>query len=228
MRSVKYAVLIDLDGTLADTAPDLAASVDIMLRRLGRNTVGEAQVRDWVGNGIEVLVRRALGEDVTTELHRRALELFTPAYRANNGRHAGLYPGARRGLKRLSELGVPLACVTNKPRAFTLPLLCALGIRNRFAAIVCGDDTPAKKPDPAPLHRALELLGAPANRALFVGDSVHDVEAARRAGLKVVCVPYGYNHGEDVALSRPDRIIESLVEVESHLATLLDATRGSP
>jgi len=227
---VQFAVLIDLDGTLADTAPDLAASVDIMLRRLGRPKAGEDQVRNWVGNGIEVLVGRALGPTVSEDeaLRRRALELFLPAYRANNGRHARLYPGVEAGLQRLTARGVKLACVTNKPRAFTLPLLVALGIRSRFSAVVSGDDTAAKKPDPAPVHRALELLDASPARALFVGDSVHDVEAGRRAGLPVACVPYGYNHGEHISRAKPDHIVDSLLEIETVLISLLDGTEGTP
>ena len=216
---VVEAVLFDLDGTLADTVPDLAVSVDAMLEVLGRARCGEDAVRNWVGNGVEVLVSRALGNGeprvVDQALHKCAMAVFLPIYEANNGRHSRLYPGVVEGLEALSRAGHSLGCVTNKPRAFTLPLLEMLGLGPRFMAVVSGDDTAAKKPDPTPLRAAAEQLGCSIVDTLLVGDSVHDVQAARNAGIKVIGVPYGYNHGKDIREAKPDRVIASLAELPS-------------
>ena len=210
------AVLIDLDGTLVDTVPDLTASVDAMLRRLGRSPAGDTKVRHWVGNGVEPLVSRAIGERAHTDsfISRQAIEIFYPIYRANNGRHSRLYPGVMEALDCLRTRGIKIGCVTNKPRAFTLPLLATLGILEHFAAVVSGDDTSAKKPDPRSLIFALDLLGTKPEEALFVGDSIHDVEASRRASVPIACVTYGYNHGNDISASSPDFLIENLSDVE--------------
>lgn len=208
------AVLFDLDGTLADTAPDLAASIDAMLRGMGRPTRGEDAVRAWIGNGVTALVARALtGADdapVDPVLHARALERFWPLYRQHNGRRSRLYPGVREGLEHLGQQGMRLGCVTNKPRAFTLPLLAHLGLGERFSSIVCGDDPTGRKPDPAPLLAAAERLECAVEETLLVGDSSNDVHAARAAGMAVWCVPYGYNHGRDIRDARPDRVIDDL------------------
>ena len=120
-------------------------------------------------------------------------------------------------LDRLADAGYALGCVTNKPRAFTLPLLEMFALSRRFRVVVSGDDTAAKKPDPAPLRAATEQLGCLIDDTLFVGDSVHDVQAARHAGMRVIGVPYGYNHGKDIREAEPDCVIESLVELPSLL-----------
>jgi len=211
------AVIFDLDGTLVDSAPDLAASVDHMQRRLGLPERGEAAVRQWVGNGVEKLVKRALCDDLHGEpdaaLFERALPLFWAHYAEHPCVHSRLYPGVVEALDWLAARGVPRGVVTNKAMAFTTQVLAALGVAERFDAVVGGDTLAQKKPDPAPLLHALAQLGASADeaaQALMVGDSAHDVLAARRAGLPVVCVPYGYNHGEDIRLSRPDAVVEGL------------------
>ncbi len=214
-------ILIDVDGTLVDSVPDLAYCVDAMMERLGRPAHGEASVRNWVGNGVERLVRRALigqldGEPDETEfLH--ALPIFLDLYRENTSGRSHLYPGIREGLDYLKAKGYPLGCVTNKAAQFTEPLLRDLGVRDDFEIVVSGDTLPRKKPDPLPLLHAAEHFGVAPSDALMVGDSVSDVKAARAAGFGIVCMSYGYNHGVDIRTADPDAVIDSLTEIKGLL-----------
>jgi phosphoglycolate phosphatase len=214
-------VLIDLDGTLVDSVPDLAFSVDLMMAELGRPTRGEAEVRNWVGNGVERLVKRALtgtldGEPDADEFER-AFPIFSETYAAHNGERSRLYPGVREGVEMLSQRGLRLGCVTNKAARFTEPLLDALGIADRFGIVVCGDQLPEKKPHPMPLLHAAKHLGAEPAESLMLGDSISDVKAARAAGFSVVCVSYGYNHGLDIRDAEPDAVIDSFIELDGLL-----------
>jgi phosphoglycolate phosphatase len=210
-------VLIDLDGTLVDSVPDLAFCVDELMRRLGRPPHGEATVRDWVGNGVERLTKRALlgqlNGEPDAEEYARAYPIFLELYAARNAQQSRLYPGILEGLGWLREQGFKLGCVTNKAEQFTLPLLETLGIRDYFGIVVSGDTLPVKKPDPRPLLYAAEFFSVKPAQSLLVGDSVSDVKAARAAGFQVACVSYGYNHGEDIRLSHPDAVIDSLAEL---------------
>jgi phosphoglycolate phosphatase len=178
---------------------------------------GEAAVRSWVGNGLENLVKRSLTNQMhaepDAELLARAMPLMLDHYREHVCVHSQLYPGVRAGLDWLRGQGVQLAVVTNKGLAHTERLLDGLSIHAYFGAVIGGDSAPQKKPDPAPLLMALGQLGVSVEDALMVGDSKHDVLAARRAGLPVICVPYGYNHGEDIRDSQPDALIERIDEL---------------
>lgn len=214
-------ILIDLDGTLVDSVPDLALCVDEMMAGIGRPPHGEAKVRDWVGNGVERLVKRALvgqleGEPDPKEFER-AYPLFLQLYTSHNGERSRLYPGVREGLDMLAAGNSRLGCVTNKAAQFTEPLLEALGIRDYFGLVISGDTLPRKKPDPLPLLHAAEHFGIDPQDALMLGDSVSDVRAARAAGFGVVCVSYGYNHGEDIGKADPDAVIDSFTELENLL-----------
>ncbi|ROR29536.1 phosphoglycolate phosphatase [Inmirania thermothiophila] len=217
MSGACEAVLLDLDGTLVDSAPDLAAAVDEMLAALGRTPAGEAAVRRWIGNGAPRLVKRALTGEMEAEpdpaLFERAYALFLDAYQRHLSEGTRLYPGVAQGLEGLAAMGLRLGCITNKPARFTEPLLARLGIRRYFGVVVSGDTLPRGKPDPAPLLHAAACLKIEPGRTLMVGDSVNDVQAARAAGMRVVCVPYGYNHGEDIAAAQPDAVIASLAEL---------------
>lgn len=208
------ALLFDLDGTLVDSVPDLSAAVDAMLLELGRAPVGEDAVRDWVGNGAQRLVKRALTGTMEGEpepaLFERAMPSFLAHYEAHLSVTSRLYPGVREGLAWMRSAGYRLAVVTNKPERFIAPLLGALGIADGFAALVGGDSLPQKKPAPEPLLHAARLLGSAPAQTLMVGDSRNDVLAARRAGMAVICLPYGYNHGEDIRLAAPDAVVEDL------------------
>ncbi len=214
-------ILIDVDGTLVDSVPDLAYCVDEMMARLGREPHGETRVRNWVGNGVERLVRRALigqldGEPTEAEFER-AYPIFLELYAENTSKRSLLYPGVREGLDYLRGAGYDLGCVTNKAAQFTLPLLKDLGIYADFAIVVSGDTLAHKKPHPEPLLHAAEFFKVEPSRALMVGDSISDVKAARAAGFSIACVPYGYNHGEDIRDAGPDLVIENLAALRTEL-----------
>lgn len=212
-------VLFDLDGTLVDSAPDLAFSINAMLRHLALPECSESQIRAWIGNGAERLVKRALignlEEEPEPSLLHSAFELFSDIYAQNTSRESRLYPGVREGLDYLRASGRPLGCVTNKRARFTEPLLSAMGIQDDFAIVLSGDTLPRKKPDPLPLLHAAQQLGVSPCQVLMVGDSVNDVLAARAAGAAVVCVSYGYNNGDDITAAGPDRVLRSLAELAS-------------
>lgn len=220
MRNPKM-VLIDVDGTLVDSVPDLAFCVDEMMARLGRPGHGEAKVRDWVGNGVERLVRRALvgqleGEPADADFER-AYPMFLALYADNTSQRSRLYPGVRDGLDYLKQAGYRLGCVTNKAGRFTLPLLQDLGVFNYFEIVVSGDTLPVKKPHPQPLLHAANYFGVSAAESLMLGDSKSDVTAARAAGFQIVCMSYGYNHGEDIRQYAPDAVIDSMAELKGLL-----------
>ncbi|WP_018948119.1 phosphoglycolate phosphatase [Thioalkalivibrio sp. ALMg11] len=210
-------ILIDLDGTLIDSVPDLAYSVDAMMRELGLPERGEPAVRNWVGNGVERLVKRALVNDLDgepdTEQFERALPVFMRIYQENTAGRSPLYPGVREGLDQLKAAGYRLGCVTNKAERFTVPLLREKGLLDDFEIVVAGDALPQKKPDPAPLLHAAEKLGVDPSEALMVGDSKSDVKAARAAGFQIVCMTYGYNHGNDIRDENPDAVLDRLDEL---------------
>jgi phosphoglycolate phosphatase len=210
-------ILIDVDGTLVDSVPDLAYCVDAMMEHLGRPPCGEARVRNWVGNGVERLVRRALSGSLDGEPPEAdfacAYPVFLDLYSRYTSERSRLYPGVREGLDMLKAAGYPLGCVTNKAARFTEPLLRDLGVRDDFTIVISGDTLPRKKPDPEPLLHAAGYFGVAPQSSLMIGDSVSDVRAARAAGFQIVCVSYGYNHGVDIHESRPDAVIDSLTEI---------------
>ncbi len=214
-------ILIDVDGTLVDSVPDLAYCVDEMMQALGRPAHGESRVRDWVGNGVERLVRRALVGRLDGEPDERdfqqAYPLFLDLYAENTSKRSVLYPGVRDGLDYLKSREFALGCVTNKAAQFTTPLLRDLGLREDFAIVVAGDTLPKKKPDPLPLLHAAGHFGVKPADALMIGDSVNDVKAARAAGFGIVCMSYGYNHGQDISEAHPDAVIDSMVELQGLL-----------
>jgi phosphoglycolate phosphatase len=215
-------ILLDLDGTMVDSVPDLAWCADTMLERLGMPKRGEAKVRQWVGNGVERLVKRALIDRLDGEpeegLYAKALPLYMALYKDNLSQRSCLYPGVKEGLDSLQGAGYKLGCITNKAAAFTEPLLKALGIYDHFRIVISGDTLPVKKPDPLPLLHAAEFFRSAPERALMVGDSISDVKAARAAGFQIVCVSYGYNHGQDIRGAHPDAVIDSLSELPTLLA----------
>lgn len=206
--------MIDLDGTLLDTIPDLAAAVNLMLETLGRAPLPLVTVRSFVGKGIPRLVERALARDIDghaeADVMAQALPVFERFYTEVNGRHTTMYPGVLEGLEQLRAAGFPLACVTNKAGAFTRPLLERTGLAAFFAQIVAGDTLVRRKPDPLPLQHACAQFGVAPARMLMIGDSVNDVQAARAAGCPVFAVPYGYNEGQAVQSLEVDAIVSAL------------------
>lgn len=212
-------VLIDLDGTLVDSVPDLAWCTDQMLIELGREPYGESNVRNWVGNGVERLIKRALTGEMDGEpadiLYAQAAPIFMRLYRDHSCERSQLYPAVKTGLTWLKEQGIRLGCVTNKDEAFTLPILNHLKIRDYFDVVISGDSLPHKKPHPAPLLHGAEFFGVSTDKAMMIGDSISDVKAAQAAGFRIVCMSYGYNHGADIRSAGPDAVIDSFAELES-------------
>ena len=210
------AVMIDLDGTLADTIPDLAEAANMMLRELDRPGLERELIRTFVGKGIPKLVERALAGNleggVPAGVLARALAIYERCYAEVNGKHTVIFPGVSEGLRTLRAMQLPLACVTNKAERFTLALLEHLQLARCFEQVIAGDTLPQKKPDPQPLLHACRGFGIAPGDMLMIGDSANDVEAARAAGCPVFCVTYGYNEGRDVRELDVDAIVASLIE----------------
>ncbi|MFZ2855319.1 MAG: phosphoglycolate phosphatase [Rhodocyclaceae bacterium] len=216
------SVTIDLDGTLLDTIVDLADACNAMLAELGQPLRDLEQIHGFVGKGMAVLVERCLTYGVPPEeqLLDDGVKAFRRHYARINGRSARLYPGVIEGLDALCKQGLLLACVTNKPSAFTAPLLEHTGLAGYFPVVVSGDTLPHKKPRPEPiLHACMLMRSAPASN-LHIGDSVNDIEAARAAGSPVLCVPYGYNEGRAVDSADCDALVSSLLEAAEWIKTV--------
>ena len=216
------AILFDLDGTLIDSAPDLGMSINQLMNELGRPSWEYEQIKQWIGNGVKRLVERALtgigDERASPQVVQRAVTQFIEIYSHHNGQHSALFPGVHATLLTLFARKIPLGVVTNKPVEFTHPLLHCLGIDHFFQVVVGGNTVENKKPHPEPLWFALNKLGVPPSDALFVGDSVHDIRAGQAAGVPVICVSYGYNHGIDMGTTNPTAILNTFAELESLLA----------
>lgn len=210
------AVMIDLDGTLVDSIPDLAAAANGMLREMGRQPLDVEVIRTFVGKGIPNLVARSLTGSlegtVAPEVLERAMPIYERCYTEVNGRNSTIYAGVMEGLEAMRAAGFPLACVTNKSERFTKPLLEYLRLARYFSQVVSGDTLPRKKPHPAPLLHACRGFDVAPRDMLFIGDSLNDSEAARAAGCPVFCVPYGYNEGRDVRELDVDAIVDSLAD----------------
>jgi len=214
-------IMIDVDGTLVDSVPDLAFCIDEMMQKLGLQKWGEDKVRHWVGNGVPKLVERALSGKLEgrpiKEVFDVAYPIFLDLYEDNNAQRSYLYDGVREGLDYLKSQGYQLGCVTNKSEQFTHPLLKALGIFNDFKIIISGDTLAKRKPDPMPLLYCAEHFNLKPEECLMLGDSVSDVKAAQAAGFDIICMSYGYNHGNDIADENPDLVIDSMSQLSDHL-----------
>lgn len=225
------AVLIDLDGTLLDTIDDLAAAANAMLVELGRPERPIADVRRFVGKGAESLVQRTLTGSLDAPIDSvtlaEALPIFRRHYMRENGLSARCYPGVVEGLTAMRANGLKLACVTNKPVAFTLPLLDRTGLSAWFDMVIGGDSLPRKKPDPAQLLHACEGFGIAPADAVMIGDSANDALAARAAGMPVFVLPYGYNEGQSVTELDADAVIESLAQAATLIIPLTPAIRAA-
>jgi phosphoglycolate phosphatase len=202
-------VVFDFDGTLADTAPDLAASLSHALAMLGRPAVSAQDVRSLIGHGGRVLLQRALGADdhEADALIAEVLPMFLDHHAANICVGTRCYPEVEAAMDALAARGVALAICTNKSTRMTDLLIDALGWRRRFAAIVCADTLAVRKPDPAPLHEAIARAGG--GKAAFVGDSITDADTARAAGIPLIAVSFGY-------CDRPPSTLGADALIDSH------------
>jgi len=195
------AIIIDLDGTMLHTAPELAESANRMLRDMGRPAVSQDLLVSYIGNGISWLVKRALTGDMHAEpdavLYAQALPIFEKHY-TELLLQSKPFPGVAEGLEALKAAGFRLGCITNKVARYTEPLLKGTGLAHYFEIVLSGDSLPEKKPHPMPLLHSAKFFNVPIQQLLLIGDSLNDTVAARGAGCPVFCVPYGYNHGEPV------------------------------
>lgn len=216
MRFQVKLVMFDLDGTLLDTAPQIAEAANRMLVALGKPMLPQAQIANYIGEGVQNLIKRCLTGSVHTEPaaeeFARAQPLYHGFYEAN-ATESQAFAGVLPALQQLKKLGYHLACVTNKPEKFTLPLLQEAGLADFFKVIISGDSLPKKKPDPLPLLHICQKLGVLPAEAVLVGDSETDIQAAHAAGCFVVTVPYGYNQGRAIDAAMVDATIQQLTDV---------------
>jgi len=219
----KEVILFDLDGTLIDSVPDLAYAVNHMLEALQRESFSEDTIRYWVGNGAQVLVKRALSgqteidENLDQSLFEKALELFMSYYGQHLCIDTAAYPNVSATLHTLKGKGYRLAIVTNKPFDFVGPILEALCLDGVFEFWVGGDSVEKKKPDPLPLLHACGHMNVSVDKCVMVGDSKNDLLAANTCGMQSVGVTYGYNYGEEIGVYNPTFIIEDFSELNALL-----------
>ncbi|WP_299798582.1 phosphoglycolate phosphatase [uncultured Shewanella sp.] len=211
------AIAFDLDGTLIDSVPDLAAATQATLQEFDLASCSETQVRSWVGNGAEMLMRRALSSalerDVEQSLLNDVMPRFMHHYQQHLQRYSKLYPDVLTVLEALNAAGYQLAIVTNKPHKFTMPLLEAFKVEHLFSEVLGGDSLQRMKPDPLPLTHLLNHWQLERDELLMVGDSKNDILAAKAAGISSIGLTYGYNYGEDISLSSPDAVCEQFSEI---------------
>ena len=211
------AIAIDLDGTLLDTLPDLAAAANAMLARMGHRPLAAEQVRTMIGGGMAKLVRRALaradGAEPGVRAAARALEVYECCYAEVLGAGTRPFPGVVEGITAFRERGLKVAVITNKLHRFAVLHLDRLGLLPLFDLVVGGDTLPAKKPDPLPLLHTARVFGIDPSALLMLGDSCNDTEAARAAGCPVLVVPWGYSEGVPVHELDADGIVESFAAV---------------
>ena len=222
------AALIDLDGTMVDTADDFAAGLNGMLAQLDAAQTSREEVVGYVGKGSEHLIRSVLAQrfaaDDAQSRFDEALALYQDEYAKINGRHTHLYPEVEAGLAAMRGAGIKLACVTNKPYRFAVELLQQYGLAHYFEVVIGGDSLPKKKPDPLPMLTACERLGVKPEATVAIGDSENDAIAGRAAGMATLTVPYGYNHGQPVHKIESDGIVATLLDAAKALVAHNDLT----
>ncbi|NVJ58399.1 MAG: phosphoglycolate phosphatase [Vibrionaceae bacterium] len=212
-------IAFDLDGTLLDSVPDLAVAADQAVQALGYPAVSEEQVRDYVGNGADVLVGRALSQSMTIDpaldeaLLAKARELFDDFYDKSGHKLSHLYPAVTETLAELKQAGFTLALVTNKPSKFVPEILVKHGIDKYFVDVLGGDAFPEKKPNPVALNWLMEKHNCQPEEMLMVGDSKNDILAAKNAGCAAFGLTYGYNHGEPIAASNPEFVADTIADL---------------
>ena len=212
-----HAAIVDLDGTMIDTIGDFVVVLNRVLGELALAPVERAFVERTVGKGSEHLIRGTLAHvGADAGLYAQAWARYQHHYLEVNGAYADVYPGVAEGLAALEARGLKLACLTNKPTAFALPLLRQKGLDGFFTFVFGGDAFERRKPDPLPLIKTCEALGTAPAQTLMVGDSSNDARAARAAGCPVVLVSYGYNHGEPVTDVDADGVVDRLDQLDAY------------
>jgi phosphoglycolate phosphatase len=219
----KKLVIFDLDGTLINSALDLALAVNYMLAQLKRETFSQDIIHNWVGNGALTLVSRALSGsrtvDKNLEKHyvEQALKIFLDYYAQNLCKATVPYPNVLSTLHTLKDKGYTLSIVTNKPFEFVAPILKGLNMGNFFALVLGGDSLNEKKPHPLPLLHVCKTLNISVENTVMIGDSKNDIQAANACTMDSVGVTYGYNYGEDIGVHMPSIIIDNFSELNNIL-----------
>lgn len=214
----KKLLIFDLDGTIINSALDLALAVNTMLETLEQDTFSEEIIHGWVGNGALTLVKRALSgcrtidENLDDDYVEKALKIFLDFYEKNLCNATVPYPHVISTLKKLKE-NYALTIVTNKPFVFVEPILKGLEMDGLFELILGGDSLSVKKPDPAPLLHVCKKLGISVEACVMVGDSKNDILAANACGMQSVGVTYGYNYGESISVYEPSMVIDDFSEL---------------
>ena len=215
----KKAIFFDLDGTLIDSAPDLASAVNAMLESLNLEKSSETTIRGWVGNGALTLVKRALSKGALTDESldekyvKQALKIFLDYYEENLCVNTVLYDGVKQTLEELYVQGYTLVIITNKPFKFIEPILKELKIFDIFTHFVGGDTFELKKPDAYPLVYMCEQLLLKSEEVVMIGDSKNDILAARAANMQSIALTYGYNYGEDISQYNPTFVVDSFEKI---------------
>ena len=209
-------VMYDLDGTLIDTASEIALAVNATLMQYDFNTVTESQVKAWIGHGTVWLMQQAWPDkrDVHVQATwNKVMENFMQHYKNVVGTMSRPYPTALETLLKLKKQGIKQAIVTNKEEPYTSKILVQHNMKGLFDLLISGNSLPYKKPDPTVVEYCLEALGETKEHSLFVGDSEIDITTAKNAGVTCWVVPYGYNAGRDIAKANPDKMIDSISKV---------------
>ena len=219
------AMGFDLDGTLGDSGQGLADTIDAMCEQLGLPQPGKAIVTTWVGNGMEVLLDRALAwanVTVTPEYREKARAILVECYQKELLSGSPLFPEVKETLEKLYAEGIQLALITNKPSRFVPDLMNYIGISHLFTIMLGADDSVKIKPHPTPIFKVLGELGVTQSEFVFVGDSRNDILAAKNAGVKSIALTYGYNYGEPIENESPDYVINNFSEILSIIDQLKD------
>ncbi len=210
------AAIIDLDGTMLDTVPDFHVAINGMRGEFGLPPISAEAIALMIGKGSENLIRTVLALDFDAagveQRFAQAMDGYQRHYLAINGQHSTLYPEVEAGLAAMKAAGLRLACVTNKPIAFALPLLKLKNLDQYFEIVYGGDSLAKKKPDPLPLLQVCADFDLAPSKVVAIGDSSNDAQAARAAGCPVLTVPYGYNHGHSIHDTDSDGIVNTLLE----------------
>lgn len=224
--ATKTTVIFDLDGTLVDSAPDLANSINAMLTTLNRTPFSSDTIHGWVGNGAKILVERALSgqlvinDDLDEDYCAKALAIFLKHYQENVCVDTQLYDGVAATLTTLKERGYQLHIVTNKPLQFVKPILDKLAIVDCFELVLGADSLPKKKPDPMPLAHVCEQGDVAIEQCVMVGDSQNDILAANALEMESIAVSYGYNYGKDIREHNPTVVCDNFSQLLNHLPSL--------
>lgn len=232
MKFINKEVLIfDLDGTLIDSVPDLALSLNQMLTALDRTPFPIDIIRSWVGNGAAVLTKRALSGNIEIDpeldptLVEKALSIFLNFYEQNVCVDTTLYPNVKNTLETLHKNDFRLVIVTNKPEQFVRPILETLGLNHLFEMVVGGDSLPKRKPDPMQIEHVCKTLQVDAAKCIMIGDSKNDIYAATAANMQSIGLTYGYNHGEDINSHGASLVLDDFADILDALDPITPAPR---